>query len=197
MASKLTQIAQELSASNIKQGSSESISWLKRKIQQVRSPSNLAASIAREKFRYENQLRPGGLYCFYYDPKGRDTLPYYDVFPMVLVLEQYPDGFLGLNLHYLPFQYRVAFLNKLLKYASLDRNDEIERLRVTYDILSASKRMKEFRPCLKRYLFGHVQSKLLAIQPNEWQTAVYLPLQHFVKAGAGRVWQESIEKIGT
>ena len=93
--------------------------------------------------------------------------------------------------------FRSAFLNKLLKYATLDRNDEIQRLRVTYDILSASKRLKEFRPCLKKYLFGHVQSRLLAIQPNEWQTAVSLPLQHFVKAGPGTVWQESLEKIGS
>jgi hypothetical protein len=195
MASKLTQIAQEFSAANMQRNSSEALTWFKKKIRDIRSPSNVAASITRERFRQENRIVLGKLYCFYYDPKGKNTLPYYDVFPMVLVLEQYPDGFLGLNLHYLPFQYRVAFLNKLLKYATLDKNDEIQRLRVTYDILSASKRLREFRPCLKRYLFGQLQSGLFAIQPNEWETAVYLPLQSFVKAGENTVWQESLEQI--
>ncbi|MFZ4414240.1 MAG: hypothetical protein ACOYOV_14250, partial [Bacteroidales bacterium] len=132
---------------------------------------------------------------FYYDPKTKDKLEYYDRFPMVLALEQYPDGFLGLNLHYLPFQYRIAFLGKLMHFAEMGANGEIQRLRVTYDILTASKSLKAFKPCLKRYLTGHIQSKILAIQSNEWDIAAFLPIQQFKKASAAKVWQESMEEI--
>jgi hypothetical protein len=135
------------------------------------------------------------MYCFYYDPKTKEKLDYYDRFPMVLVLDRYTDGFLGLNLHYLPFQYRIAFLGKLMKYAQMDDAGEIQRLRVTYDILIASKSLKAFKPCLKRYLTGHIQSKILAIQSNEWDIAAFLPLQQFKKASAAKVWQESMEEI--
>jgi hypothetical protein len=114
---------------------------------------------------------------------------------MVIVLESYPDGFLGLNLHYLPYKYRVVFLNKLVKYAVTDREDDVVRLRVTYDILNASRRFKEFKPCLKRYLFNHMRSRLLAIQPKEWETATLLPLQMFKGATANKVWTESVEEI--
>jgi len=195
MASKFTTLAEEHSQADFDRLSKDSLSWMKKKIQEIRSPASMALGMAREKSRQTNTFKLGQLYCFYYDPKGKDDLPYYDIFPMVLVLDRYEDGFLGLNLHYLPYRYRVAFLKKLMDYAVLNKDDEIKRLRVTYDILTTSRRLREFQPCLKRYLFGHIKSRLLTIQPNEWEVATLLPLQQFRKAKPNKVWQDSIEEI--
>jgi hypothetical protein len=194
MESKLTQLA-NARPSDMQIGSKKSLEWLSQKIAELRGTSNIPAGMSRERFRQVDNFRLGKLYCFYYDPKGKENLPYYDRFPMVLAIEKYNDGFLGLNLHYLPFNYRLAFLSKLLKFAVQGEPGEIDRLRVTYDILVASKRLKEFRPCIKRYLSGHIQSKILAIQPNEWDIAAFLPLQQFRGAKAQEVWQESLEQI--
>ena len=194
MESKLTQLANARPA-DMQMGSKKSLEWLSQKIAELRGTSNIPAGMSRERFRQVDNFRLGKLYCFYYDPKGKESLPYYDRFPMVLAIEKYNDGFLGLNLHYLPFNYRLAFLSKLLKFAVQGEPGEIDRLRVTYDILVASKRLKEFRPCIKRYLAGHIQSKILAIQPNEWDVAAMLPLQQFKGAKAQEVWQESLEQI--
>jgi hypothetical protein len=194
MESKLTQLANARPA-DMQIGSKKSLEWLSQKIAELRGTSNIPAGMSRERFRQVDNFRLGKLYCFYYDPKGKENLPYYDRFPMVLAIEKYNDGFLGLNLHYLPFNYRLAFLSKLLKFAVQGEPGEIDRLRVTYDILVASKRLKEFRPCIKRYLSGHIQSKILAIQPNEWDIAAFLPLQQFRGAKAQEVWQESLEQI--
>ena len=194
MESKLTQLANARPA-DMQMGSKKSLEWLSQKIAELRGTSNIPAGMSRERFRQVDNFRLGKLYCFYYDPKGKESLPYYDRFPMVLAIEKYNDGFLGLNLHYLPFNYRLAFLGKLLKFAVQGEPGEIDRLRVTYDILVASKRLKEFRPCIKRYLAGHIQSKILAIQPNEWDVAAMLPLQQFRGAKSQEVWQESLEQI--
>ena len=194
MESKLTQLANARPA-DMQIGSKKSLEWLSQKIAELRGTSNIPAGMSRERFRQVDNFRLGKLYCFYYDPKGKESLPYYDRFPMVLAIEKYNDGFLGLNLHYLPFNYRLAFLGKLLKFAVQGEPGEIDRLRVTYDILVASKRLKEFRPCIKRYLSGHIQSKILAIQPNEWDIAAFLPLQQFRGAKSQKVWQESLEQI--
>jgi hypothetical protein len=194
MESKLTQLA-NARPSDMQIGSKKSLEWLSQKIAELRNTSNIPAGMSRERFRQVDNFRLGKLYCFYYDPKGKESLPYYDRFPMVLAIEKYNDGFLGLNLHYLPFNYRLAFLGKLLKFAVQGESGEIDRLRVTYDILVASKRLKEFRPCIKRYLSGHIQSKILAIQPNEWDIAAFLPLQQFRGAKSQKVWQESLEQI--
>jgi len=193
--SKLTKLAEELSQTEHARLSTDSLAWMKKKIQELRSPAAIAMSMAKEKSRRTTTIKLGRLYCFYYDPKTKDDLPYYDRFPMVLVLDRYPDGFLGLNLHYLPYKYRVAFLRKLFQYAVLDKEDEIKRLRVTYDILTASRRLREFQPCIKRYLYQHTMSRILTIEPNEWEIAALLPLQQFKKARASTVWQDSIEEI--
>jgi hypothetical protein len=140
-------------------------------------------------------LFKGRLYQFFYDPKGKADMPYYDRFPLVLILEKYDDGFLGLNLHYLPIKYRVVFLDKLLNYAILDDEDNPARLRITYDILTASRRFREFRPCIKRYLFSQIRSKILTIEPQEWEVAIFLPTQLFKGAKPQKVWQESVNEI--
>ena len=193
--SKLTKLGEEYTAQQFSRLSKESLTWMQKKISEIRMPSAIANSITKEGSRKTTKIKLGRMYCFYYDPKTKDDLPYYDRFPMVLVLDTYPDGFLGLNLHYLPYKYRVAFLKKLFQYAILDDDKDIMRLRVTYDILTTSKRFNAFQPCIKRYLYTHVKSRVLTIQPNEWEVAALLPLQQFKKAKATTVWQDSIEEI--
>jgi hypothetical protein len=195
MASKLTQLAKQKTAAQLQTMGRESIKWLGKKISNLSNPYGIASTVNREQFRTKNRFHVGGLYYFYYDPKTKSDLPYYDRFPLVLVLDIQPDGFSGLNLHYLPIQYRVAFMDKLMDYASLDKNHDIKRMSVSYDILSSSRRFKEFKPCFKRYLNGYVQSKILAVQPNEWDIAVFLPIQQFKKAPVTEVWQDSENQI--
>ena len=195
MPSKLTQITAQKSTAELQSLSRESYKWLLTKINELRNPSQIPRGIAAEDFRKNKRFILGGLYHFYYDPKGKEDLDYYDRFPLVLALEKYPDGFLGLNLHYLPIKYRVAFLEKLMDYAILDADNDPRRLRVTYDILSASRRFREFRPCIKRYLNGHIKSRILTIEPKEWEVAVFLPTHLFKGAKPQEVWKESVEEI--
>jgi hypothetical protein len=195
MGSKLTQLAKQRTAAQLQLMSRDSLKWLTKKISELKNPSGIASTINNERFRSLNRFHVGGLYFFYYDPKTKKEIPYYDRFPLVLVLERYDDGFLGLNLHYLPLKYRLSFLDKLMDYAVLDGNNDILRMRVSYDILNASKRFREFKPCLKKYLYSHVQSKILAVQPNEWDIAAYLPIHQFKKASVNEVWQDSLNEI--
>lgn len=195
MASKLTLLAQQKSSAQLQTASRDSFRWLESKVKELKNRSNVASAVSRESSRYVDRFTLGGMYFFYYDPKTKQDLPYYDKFPLVIPLERYPDGFLGLNLHYLPIKYRVVFLDKLLDLAVLNPNDEISRVRVTYDILNATRRFREFKPCVKRYITSQIQSKILAVQPNEWDVATFLPIQQFKKATADAVWQESVEEI--
>jgi len=195
MPSKLTTLAQQKTAAQLQTLTQDSIKWLLRKIADMKKTSNIASMMNREQFRKNDKFILGGLYYFYYDPKTKDDMPYYDRFPLVLIIDRYPDGFLGLNLHYLPLKYRVAFLDKLLDYAVYTPEDEIKRIRISYEILSMSRRMKEFNPCIKRYLNSQIQSKMLTVQPNEWDIAIFLPIQQFKKAKATKVWEDSVKQI--
>lgn len=203
MTSKLTQLSEQKSAAELQTLSRESVRWLKNKISDLKNPSKIRVDISREQERYRNKNRLGyntefllgGLYFFYYNPKTKDDLPYYDIFPLVIPLQKLPDGFLGLNLHYLPPKWRITFLSKLTSRAIYDANDEIKRLRVTYEILDTTRRFREFRPCVKKYLNSHVRSKILAVNPNEWDVACMLPVQQFRKAPVTEVWSDSLNQI--
>jgi len=202
MTSILTTLSDEKIAANHATMSRESLAWLTRRIQGLRNPSSMTRPMTKETHRWtrptdRQKFLMGGLYYFYYDPKLKDELPYYDRFPLVMPLKREPDGFLGLNLHYLPLRYRIQFMRKLMPLAIYNDNDEIKRLRVTYPILDASSKYKEFRPCIKKYLYTHIKSRILAVEPQEWDIALYLPIQQFKKAPAKTVWQESIQDIRT
>jgi hypothetical protein len=196
MTSKLTTLAEEKKSLGHKTMSKNAVVWLQDKINEIKRPSSIPNTIRGEVNRQKQpgQLRIGMLYCYYYDPKTKDDLPYWDRFPMVLILEKYNDGFLGLNLHYLPVKYRVAFLQKLMRYAQLTPDADIKRIRLSYDILTATKRFAEFRPCLKRYLYSHMRSRILTIEPSEWDVATMLPIQQFRGAKPQKVWQDSVKE---
>jgi len=196
----LTTLTEQKIAAEHPTMSSQSLKWLMQKIAGLRNPGRLSIPITKEKERWtrpadRQKFLMGGMYYFVYDPKTKDDLPYYDRFPLVIPLKRQSDGFIGLNIHYLPLRYRVIFLKKLLSFALYNDEDEIKRVRVTYPMLDASSRLKEFRPCLKKYLYSHIKSRILAVEPEEWDVATYLPVHQFKKAQPKEVWKDSLEEI--
>lgn len=198
MASTLTQLAQSKTSLDQEFLSRKSFAWLQNSIKDLRtSPIKLAKEIASERSRASGRFQMGGLYHFFYDPLTKADLPYYDIFPLVIPLSRDGDGFIGLNLHYLPPLYRAAFMDKLMGFAITNLQDEPTRLRVTYDILKTTKSLREFRPCIKRYLNTQIRSKILTIQPNEWETALFLPTAVFKGAPINKVYSESVKKANS
>ena len=196
----LTTLSDEKIAAQYQTMSRQSLNWLLTRIRGMNNPAGLARPLVREKPRFtrptdRQKLLMGGLYFFYYNPVTKDDLPYYDKFPLVMPLKRESDGFLGLNLHYLPLRYRIMFMRKLLPFAIYDENDEIKRIRVTYSMLESSSRYKEFKPCIKKYLYNRIQSKIVKVEPQEWDIALYLPIHQFRKEKAKTVWQESVQDI--
>jgi len=197
MESKLTSLSRQVTPGQAEFLSRKSIQWLQNRVREIKDPNRIAKNIASERSRHtlRGNVRKGDLYFFFYDPKYANELPYYDMFPLVLVLEKYSDGILGLNLHYLPIQIRAAFMDKMMKYAQTNRDNDPERIRVTYDILTSTSRLKEFKPCIKRYLDHQMHSNYLKVEPNEWEVAMFLPVHNFQKAKPSKVWKESMETI--
>ena len=100
-----------------KQGdTTKSTTWYKNAI------SSIGQKITASKLMAQGKLsaRPniGLLNLFFYDPKYKETLPYYDTFPLVLPLESIKGGFSGLNFHYLAPGARLRLLESLQRYAN-------------------------------------------------------------------------------
>lgn len=131
--------------------------------------------------RHRPRPEMGGMCFFVYDAKHKDTLPYFDRFPLVVPIEFYADGFLGLNLHYLPPRERLLFLNQLRKFRSDPHMTRDTKLRVTYGHVKNGSRVFSGRGyrCIHRYLYGHVRSPFLNIDSDEWDISVALPAENW------------------
>lgn len=137
----------------------------------------------------ENSI--GRMYNFMYDPKWKEELPYYDVFPLVFPLNLSGDRMLGLNLHYIAPYYRAILMDALWETANNDKFNKTTKLKISYDILNSASKYKYFKPCLKQYLFDHVQSPFININPKMYDYVLMLPQERFKKKSKDFVWLQS------
>ena len=173
------------SVKDASKGRPKSTEWYKDKIKEFGKPG--AQNLIRDGKRSSIPFY-GRLNMFFYDPKWKKKLPYYDTFPLVLPIEKYPDGFLGINMHYLPIPLRVRLLDRLVDFSNNTKFDESTKLIVNYSKL---KNVRLIKPTLHRYLAGHTKSQFRRIDADEFTIATLLPVQQFKKASASAVWKES------
>jgi hypothetical protein len=166
--------------------------WLRSKVKDL-NPS--AKTLMRDANRVTDKTFIGKMYFYFYDPKLKDSLPYYDRFPLVIPIEQYQDGFLGLNLHYIHPKQRIILLDKLSETTNNDKFDDTTKLRINYAYLQAASSAFEAMPCIKRYLYTQIQSRFLEIPADEWDIAALLPAENFVGATTSKVYSQSRKKF--
>lgn len=193
MANVLDRLSAQMNQAGVAQRTAQARTWLKNKISELRSVRR--NTIIQDKSRAATGFYPGRMYFYFYDPKMKKTLPYYDRFPLVIPVEKYKDGFLGLNLHYLPVKYRLILLDKLYETLNNELYDDTTKMQLSYDLLAGAARYEEFKPCLKRYLTSHIASGLIEIEPSNWEIALFLPVEMFVGATKEQVHRESLEMI--
>lgn len=193
MQTLLDKITANLQKSGLEPRTRESRNWLTDKVKDLTkyNPRN----VLKDSSRTASKIMPGKMYFYNYDPKGKDTLPYFDRFPLVLPIEMYSDGWLGMNLHYIRPRQRLVLLDKLYGTLNNTKFDETSKMRINYSLLSGVARYKEFAPCLKRYLSSHVKSRLIEIPPTEWEVAAVLPFDMFENANRNKVYKDSKEII--
>ena len=172
-------------------GQKQSFNWYKNAVRKSamdykKDPSKIIRdekidNRGKEEETDENILRryavSGHLYMFEYKAKTK-WLPYYDTFPLVYVMKASPDEFWGVNLHYMAPKKRIMVIKKLME----GRIDVPKR-------------------CFHKYLTSQVDGMMLDLAAAEWDTAILLPIENFVrnvKGSAGKfsytkelVWEET------
>ena len=167
--------------------------WYRNRARTTRvTPDRLIRS---DRERLTSRVMIGRMYHFFYDPKHKKTLPYYDRFPLIFPFKRVRGGFLGINLHYLPLRLRAKLMDELYTLSRDNRYDENTRLRISYKILNGAAKYKYFKPCVKHYLTPHVKSRFLEVYAAEWDIALFLPTERFVGANKRAVHADSRKMI--
>lgn len=192
MAKLIDRIKSSLAKEGLTPRTNASRAWLRAKVKDLKPTSE---ALMRDRDRLKGKSMIGKMYFYFYDPKTKDTMPYYDRFPLVIPIERYNDGFLGLNLHYIHPKQRMILLDKLSDTMSNDTYDENTKLKISYRYLAAASKIFEANACIKRYLFSHVDSRFLEITADEWDIAATLPVETFVGARTSKVYADSRKKF--
>ena len=174
-------------------GEKKSLSWYRSAVKQEASAYKLNTKkyildekrdrTGGAKEQDKNELRKftveGHLYMFEYKAKMK-WLPYYDTFPLVYVMRATPQEFWGCNLHYMSPKKRIMAIKRLMEG-----------------------RIDIPKKCFHKYLTSQVDGFMLDLAASEWDTAILLPLENFVrnvKGSQGKfpytkelVWEETDE----
>ena len=137
----------------------------------------------------DSKVTIGHMYAYKYDPKTKDSLPFWDEYPLVIPIGYYPNGILGLNVHYLPPILRRKIIDILKEDFTIAEKDENKYLKISYSKLQAVSRISFFSPCIKRYLLSHVKSQPVRIPFGEWENAVALQVPKWRGASSHEVYK--------
>ena len=197
MASLLDKVQDAVRKGTVGAEVKRSAKWFQDKIKGLKgSLRNQWSSTNAPKFyrEAENKVNPKvlrlranlvDLFAYYYRPKHMMTLPYYDQFPLVMLIGYEKDTFLGLNFHYLNPKIRAILLDRVTA-------------KVGKGIINWKKisKIPQVEPTVKRYRYDHIVRKVIPIEENEQELAIFLPLERFKKASKAKVWADSRKRIG-
>lgn len=176
---------------------SRSIAWFKKKINELGGNSPVAKTdlLKTTASKQSNRVYPGTMVIFGYDPKYKEELPFYDKFPCVLVTSVTETGWVGLNVHYLPYLLRAKLFDKLWLIAKDTKNSNQQILRMNWKLLGNVSRFPEAQPSVKQYLQTHITTRIIKVDLEDWKTALFLPLETFAKKSFSYVARNSGQQI--
>lgn len=186
MASLLQKLSEE-SPENLQRRSRSSMEWFRGSVRNIKTTPE---AWQRNINQFRLQFEMGKMYMFFYDAKWKKVLPYWDRFPVMIPIERWETGVLGINLHYISPRDRVKLLDGLFQFTNNEKFDETTTFRLSYDFLKSVTKLRFAKPCLKHYLWNHVDSQLTLIEPEYWDIVAMLPVQKF-NVNANKVYKDS------
>ena len=190
MASLFDKLEGEAFRKGLKARSKEANDWFASNVSKLGKIGS-GKMLGDDRLRKQAGASPGDMVMYTYNPKHKATLPYYDTFPLAIIVGPAKGGFYAINLHYLPPKVRAIFLDKLNDVASNQKFNATTRFKITYKLLMATKSYKYFKPCFKHYLTPNLGSSIMKVNAAEWNIAIFLQTASFKKASTGKVWADS------
>jgi hypothetical protein len=197
MAGLLDRVTDAIKSGTVGQEVKRSAKWFQDKIKGLKGEArNRFSSTNPNKFyrEAETKINPivfkrrvslGEIFCYHYNPKHRMTLPFYDMFPMIMLIGADKDTFTGLNFHYLQPKYRAILLDRV--------NAKVGSGLINWKKIA---KIPQVAPTVKKYRFDHIMKKVVPIEESEQEIAIFLPLERFKKASKSSVWADSKRNFG-
>lgn len=136
-----------------------------------------------------NGIKGGNLYWFkYQDPLTKETLPYWDLEPLVIMSSTFDNSkgqkrVLGLNMHLLPPHIRVLVFNEIYEAHKSSFKKKLTDKEHSFEFLwrNMYTRLRKYGGSFAIRMYAPSQIKALKKFPlEEWSKAVYIPSRRYV-----------------
>lgn len=176
-----------------KYSTTNSWSWFMRNVRDLATAQGVKplALMGDNQIHQTDKILPGYFYQFFYDPKYKEELPFYDTFPLAIPFSATATHFTGLNMHMIYPRARLLLLSKLLVFASDDKLSEKMKINLSWKFISNASRFPGVDKCVRMYLKSHVKSKFLKIPPVDYFSAIFLPVESMKKMTVQEVWKKN------
>ena len=170
-----------------------SAQWYAKTVRNVAGGMNQPSEVfGSDLGEYAKMLEVGQMYAFSYDPRHKETLPYYDTFPLVVIAEPLPTGFSGINLHYLSPMVRARLLGKLMDQSESELTERSKMIS-DWSFIRNFQKYPEVRGSIKKYLNSQT-GRMYKVDPVHWKSAIFLDTAQFVGASPGHVYRQTMAK---
>lgn len=179
-------------ASSQKRNTQKSLKWFSTYVPRAHN-SVRTARMFRDKTLWQDRVIPGNMYFYQYDAKHKDTLPVWDMYPLVFFFDSYTSKegkqiLLGINMHYLKPSYRYAAMMNLLRLRNEKRYRANTKLQISWEVLKGMANSKYFEHAVKAYRVDHIRSKFIKIPATAWELTLFLPLARWQKGSKNKAW---------
>ena len=170
------------------------VQWLKQEVGNAYKRSDIDIGNRGDK----TLITGGDFFLYQYHAKHKETLPYWDKYPVVFPMARPKAGhFHGINMHYLPLKYRTILMTALQK-----RLDKAKyRAAIFRNTIRKDEYQHIIKPAIKQYLTSNIRSFVVKVKREQWNMVLYLPLARFVKGKYNqaipyqKVWRDSTRTI--
>ena len=156
----------------------------------------MAITTLREvKGKAVNRVRLGRMYFFKYIPEAPDDI--YDMYPLVFVLRRKSTFFDGINYHHLALKRRMFLYDNMRSFFTDDPlEDDSGLLYKTFRRqLFNKKKLKAAEVSFRQYKVMRVRSKLIEIDPSDWERTLLISSELFKSAKRKKLTSNPIWKM--
>lgn len=153
-----------------------------------------------KKLRGSERSVIGRMFFFDYDAEtaGDKESGLYDRYPLVFIFNQTKTNenntvLWGLNFHYLTSRERFTLFTALLKLKSTKRYTEKTKLKLQWEVIKAASAKLAMR-AVHAYRIDRFNSKLIEIDPRDWEVVTFLRTELFLKPKSEELVHQSFAR---
>lgn len=145
------------------------------------------------------RLYSGNMYFYRYTAEQNGT--FNDTYPLIFMIRKKGSLIEGINFHYMGIERREDLFNEMKPFFSTELIESDTRLLVRRfrNLLLVSRNLKDAKIALHRYKISNISSKVIMVEPKNWEFAIREPVEKFITNTGGKktsrsIWKETRRK---